>query len=163
MRTNTNFMITTLASVGLFFSIQCFAQSPSDAAPDCNSEAALRQVVDGLGSRVEALTAEQREQAKQTVELARVEGGKRGWTAEQQKAVLRETLVSPDYIALEERKAPFRQQIATWARAASSVTTMVEAQSLCQQSAALGRAIDASFAINTLEISIARQMILKHP
>jgi hypothetical protein len=163
MRMNTNLINTTLAVIGLFCGVHCSAQSPSDNAQDCDSEASMRQVVASVGGRVEALTARQREQAKETFELAKVEGGKRGWDAQQQRAVVRESLTSPDYLALEEKKAPLREQIAAWARAAKSVTTMAEAQSLCQQSAALTRAVEASFAINTLEVSIAQQIILRHP
>ncbi len=122
----------------------------------------MRQVVESVGSRVEALTAKQRELAKQTFELAKAEGDKRGWNTEQQRAILRESLASPDYIALEEKRAPLREQIAAWARAARSITTPAEAQSLCQQSGELIRAVDASFAINTLEVSIAQQIILRH-
>ncbi len=162
MCTNTKVINATIAAIALFCSVQCPAQSPSGAAPDCDSKASIQQVVESVGSRVEALTAKQREQAKQTFELAKVEGDKRGWNTEQQRVVLRESLASPDYIALEEKKAPLREQIAAWARAARSVTTPAEAQSLCQQADGLIRAIEASFAINTLEVSIAQHIILGH-
>ena len=159
---NTRVINVTFAAIALVCCIRCPAQSPSDAAPDCDSEQSIRQVVESVDGRVEALTAKQREQAKQTFELAKVEGDKRGWNTEQQRAVLRDSLASPGYIALEEKKAPLREQIAAWARAARSVTTPAEAQSLCQQSGGLIRAIEASFAINTLEVSIAQQIILGH-
>jgi len=162
MYTSTKVINMTIAAIALFCSIRCPAQSPSDAAPECDSEPSIRQVVQSVGSRVEALTAKQREQAKQTIELAKVEGDKRGWNTEQQRAILRESLASPDYIALEEKKAPLREQIAAWARASRSVTTEAEARSLCQQSGGLIRAIEASFAINTHEVSIAQQIILGH-
>jgi membrane-bound lytic murein transglycosylase B len=119
--------------------------------------------VETLGDRVDALTIKQLAMAKETFELAQQEGRTRGWNEQQQRAVLQELLVSPDYLALEEKKAPFEQQMTAYKQAARSASTFTEAQSICRKSVALLRAIESSFAINTLEYSLAQRLIRSHP
>lgn len=106
---HTEFKSSAGALVAIFFCGHCLAQSALEVVPDCESDAAVRRVIESIGDRTDELTIKKRAQAKQTFELARVVGPERGRDEQQQRAILQESFALPDYLALEEKKSAFQR------------------------------------------------------